>query len=268
MSSAAVSKSPESLDLHASLTPNFLAGIRSFWFSHLHDDESIILPNMDHWKRWFQSDPEFDQLCVKQFQPALEAIKTANPTPESLLEAANPQTPDDWLSLVLLLDQMPRNCYRGPASATVFTVFDPLALAVARRAISLGIPESPELKHYVARRSWLYLPLMHAEDLPAQEQSLAEYKRMSEDVRAFIATPSSAAASLTGEEAKCHGVLVQNKESAEKSVDMQYDFAVRHHVIIARFGRFPHRNGPLGRAPTPEEREYLEKGGETFSSSG
>ncbi|ROT34481.1 DUF924-domain-containing protein [Sodiomyces alkalinus F11] len=259
------------LDLRASLTPNsnLLADIRSFWFSHLPDDESIILPKMDQWRHWFQSSPEFDQLCVKQFQPALEAIKTTNPTPESLLEAANPQTPEDWLCLVLLLDQMPRNCYRGPASAAVFTFFDPLALAIARRAISLGIPESsPGMKHHVARRSWFYLPLMHAEDLDAQEHSLCEYQRMREDVRAFMAIPSATAASLAGDERKCHEVLVRNKEDADKVLDMEYDFAVRHHVIVARFGRFPHRNGPLGRETTPEEREYLEKGGETFGSSG
>lgn len=121
------------------------------------------------------------------------------------------------------------------------------------------------MKHYVARRSWFYLPLMHAEDLPAQEQSLAEYRRMSDDVRAFIATAGS---SVPEEERKCHDVLVRNKESADKILDMDYDFAVRHHVIIERFGRFPHRNGPLGREATAEEREYLEEGGETFSSSG
>jgi uncharacterized protein (DUF924 family) len=39
------------------------------------------------------------------------------------------------------------------------------------------------------------------------------------------------------------------------------DFAVVHRDIIARFGRFPHRNAALGRATTPEEQAFLEEGG-------
>ena len=35
--------------------------------------------------------------------------------------------------------------------------------------------------------------------------------------------------------------------------DFQLGFAQKHHDVIARFGRFPHRNAMLGRAPRPEE---------------
>jgi uncharacterized protein (DUF924 family) len=42
------------------------------------------------------------------------------------------------------------------------------------------------------------------------------------------------------------------------------DYARRHHDIIARFGRFPHRNALLGRVSTPEELEFLKQPGSTF----
>jgi uncharacterized protein (DUF924 family) len=42
------------------------------------------------------------------------------------------------------------------------------------------------------------------------------------------------------------------------------DFARLHHDIIARFGRFPHRNGVLNRESNADEREYLEEGAPTF----
>ena len=41
-------------------------------------------------------------------------------------------------------------------------------------------------------------------------------------------------------------------------------YADQHHELIARFGRFPHRNAVLGRVSTPEEEAYLAGGGETF----
>jgi uncharacterized protein (DUF924 family) len=45
------------------------------------------------------------------------------------------------------------------------------------------------------------------------------------------------------------------------------DYARRHRAVIARFGRFPHRNDALGRQSTPEESAYLASGGERFGPS-
>ena len=42
------------------------------------------------------------------------------------------------------------------------------------------------------------------------------------------------------------------------------DYALRHHAIVQRFGRFPHRNAILGRASTPEELAFLEQPGSGF----
>lgn len=73
-----------------------------------------------------------------------------------------------------------------------------------------------------ALRGFMLLPFMHAEDLATQEQSVALYRQQ---------FPSS------------------------------LRWAVEHHDIIVRFGRFPHRNALLGRATTAAEQAFLDTGG-------
>ena len=51
-----------------------------------------------------------------------------------------------------------------------------------------------------------------------------------------------------------------NKYASEKD----YEYAEKHREIIARFGRFPHRNVILGRKPTNEELEFLKQPGSSF----
>ena len=59
---------------------------------------------------------------------------------------------------------------------------------------------------------------------------------------------------------------LRNEAPAEvaDTFDMFLDYAVKHRGVIARFGRFPHRNTILGRASTDEERAYLETPGSGF----
>ena len=75
-------------------------------------------------------------------------------------------------------------------------------------------------------RHFMLIPMMHSEDLDVQERSLPLFKQ------------------LTNERI--------------------YDYAVRHRDIVARFGRFPHRNAILGRQSTPEERHFLTQRGSRF----
>jgi uncharacterized protein (DUF924 family) len=160
-----------------------------------------------------------------------------------MLDAVRPSTPLDWMSLVLLLDQMPRNCYRGASAAVVFTRFDPLALA-------RGIPdEAPEVRWRLAYRQWFYLPLMHAEDVDAHELAIAAEPEVpgQDAVRAHAAR-----------------VVAANRDAAQAAAQTNVDFERRHHDIIKRFGRYPHRNAALGRTMTADEIAYLEGGGETF----
>lgn len=77
------------------------------------------------------------------FGEQVQAILSRNGsvTATDIISAASPMSPPGWLGLVLLLDQSPRNCYRGADAKTVFNVFDPLALAVTLQAIDEGIQD-------------------------------------------------------------------------------------------------------------------------------
>ncbi|RYF27579.1 MAG: DUF924 domain-containing protein [Comamonadaceae bacterium] len=77
-----------------------------------------------------------------------------------------------------------------------------------------------------AQRAFIYMPYMHSESLRVQNES----------VRLFTALGN----------------------------DNNLDFAQRHQAIVARFGRFPHRNDVLGRASTPEETAFLQEPGSAF----
>jgi len=126
------------------------------------------------------------------------------------------------LALLLLLDQYPRNVFRNHADSFAS---DAQALALVRRAIAGGVLDAFE----VPERLFFALPFSHAEDLEAQKTAVAMVERL------VFVTSSLWEGFVVG------GV----------------DFARKHLDVIARFGRFPHRNETLGRVSTPEELEYL-----------
>lgn len=138
-------------------------------------------------------------------------------------------TPLGHLALVILLDQVPRNVHRGTALAFAW---DGLALRQADHALERGVGEGWPL----GWRGFLLMPFEHAEDLASQERAVAEFEAL--------------AASAGADE--------------QAAARMYVDYAARHRDIIARFGRFPHRNAALGRTPTPAELAWLESGGERF----
>ena len=129
------------------------------------------------------------------------------------------------LALVLLLDQFTRNVYRGSAQAFAA---DPIARSVAERAIARGFDRAVSF----SPRGFFYLPFEHAEELALQDRSVA----------LFQALAAEAPPSLT------------------KSAEELLSYAEKHRAVIARFGRFPHRNEVLGRESSAEEREFLKAG--------
>ena len=143
---------------------------------------------------------------------------------------------DDWagtpagrLALVILLDQMTRNAYRDTAA---MYAFDPRARALSREALQNGHLDALA----PIERLFLLLPLEHSEDLADQERCVAETRRLAESV------------------APAH------RETYAGFVD----YAIRHRDIVARFGRFPHRNAILGRPSTAEEQAFLTQPGSSF----
>ena len=171
-----------------------------------------------------------------------------------------PQTSLDWLSIIILLDQLPRNCYRAANSAVVFTFYDSRALAIAEEAIKAGIPsKSPDVRYRLALRFWFYLPLIHSEDLAIQDRALELYEEMVEDIRAVLESDIDEF-SLSEKEKKYCETLRNHPTEVKNFCTLHMRVQKDHRDQSAWFGRYPHRNQVLERASTPEEREFLKEG--------
>ena len=158
--------------------------------------------------RWFAKDEAFDAEFKSRFEAAHHAAASG------MLDAWANEA-DGALALLVLLDQFPRNAWRG--SAHMFAT-DGKARAIARAALAAGLDQQVES----TLRPFFYLPFMHSESLADQERSV-----------------------------ELNAALDANTQR----------FAVLHRDIVARFGRFPHRNPMLGRETTPEEQAFLDQGG-------
>lgn len=168
-------------------------------------------------KLWFQKHDETDQEIRDRFLPFYQQAVAGELAP---WEAE----PASCLALILLLDQFPRNLFRGTAQAFAS---DAQALAVANRAIDRQFDQAlPPIQ-----RLFVYLPFEHSETMPDQQRSVH----------------------LFGELVNANPELLD-----------VFDYANRHLAVIKRFGRFPHRNASLGRSSTPEEIEFLKQPGSSF----
>ena len=166
--------------------------------------------------------------------------------------------------MVLLLDQIARNCYRGSEAALVYNYFDPLARAIAMRAIDQGdVIGSPEIRFHLARRMWFGLPLMHSEDLAIHQAALQYFELMSQEVE-YLMDNGRGLDQIGEGDMKARAVFTREPDTTRKFLANMVGFENRHRAIIQQFGRYPHRNASLGRVPTAAETEYLENGGEVF----
>lgn len=143
--------------------------------------------------------------------------------------AAWREAPRTALAGVIALDQIPRNIHRNTPLAFAY---DQLALAAAADAIDRG----HDLALHPLEAVFVYLPFEHAEDIGMQNRSVELFTRLRERAPAAL------------------GAIF----------DGYLDYAQRHADVVARFGRFPHRNAPLGRQATAAEEAYLAGGGQRF----
>lgn len=174
------------------------AAVLQFWFD--------VEP-----KNWFVNNPAFDAEVRSRFLALHEAAAAGR-----LARWAD--APRSCLALVIVLDQFPRNMFRGEARAFAT---DPQARAAACAILQHAWDKQMTL----AERLFAYLPFEHSEALEDQDRA-------------------------------CE--LMQDFD------DEQRRYAERHREIIRRFGRFPHRNGILGRPSTPAEIEFLKMPGSGF----
>ncbi len=167
-------------------------------------------------KRWFAKDRGFDAEVRDRFGSLLK----------ELLEGGHREWLADahaCLARIVVLDQFPRQIFRGSAEAFAG---DPPALESTRHALV----QRYDRDMFPVERLFVYLPFEHSESLVDQERSCA------------LMAP-----------------LAQFPET-----DDALRYAIAHRDIVARFGRFPHRNATLGRASTPEEVEFLKQPGSAF----
>jgi uncharacterized protein (DUF924 family) len=127
------------------------------------------------------------------------------------------------IALVVVLDQFTRNMYRGTPGAFAG---DAAALQLARQAIRSNRHRSLPVIH----RVFLYMPLEHSENLATQQECVRLFSALAEETGAASVTDFTR-------------------------------YAAAHRDVIARFGRFPHRNTILGRTSSAEEMAYMDTHG-------
>lgn len=188
--------------------------ILTFWFGDPTDPGSEYGCQR---QSWFRKDPAFDEAIRQHFLTDYE-------------QAAAGQL-DDWrsdryscLALILLLDQFPRNLFRGEHRSYAT---DDQALATAHYAIAQKYDQAL----LAVERMFIYLPFEHSENLADQASSVTLFEQLNAQFPGF---------------------------------DSTLDYAYRHQEVIARFGRFPHRNQILGRTSTADEIEFLQQPGSRF----
>jgi uncharacterized protein (DUF924 family) len=169
--------------------------VLTFWFAPGQSD------------RWYEKDQAFDAEIRERFLPTYEAACSGH------LEGWR-EGPESLLALIIVLDQFPRNMFRGSPRAFAF---DEAAVRFTREGIARGFDAALS----EAQRDFFCMPLMHSESLSD------------------------------------HDLLRECGLGNTR-------YALEHREIIARFGRYPHRNAVLGRDSTPEEASYLTAPHPTF----
>jgi len=167
----------------------------------------------DNSERWFNSTDAFDAEIRRRFERT--ALILADPMATTGIDWRAERS--SHLAEIIVLDQFPRNMYRGSAKAFQW---DGLALSSAQQLVESG----GDMDVSEDRRSFAYMPFMHAEDLVAQNRCVE---------------------------------LISTRLDATDTLK----HAIAHRKLIEKFGRFPHRNDVLGRQSTEEEKRFLNDGG-------
>ena len=252
--------------------PRLYSQIQSLWFAEV--PAGATVGGEASIKKWFLGPKDedraaFDEICRKEFRGALDEVGPkrlrlppfANFTLERQM-ARNLASPlmseidtssgtlsteaaaSNALSLVLLLDQMSRNCFRSE-QALIYAHYDRLAQAIIHHILASQprLDLTPKYRNFPVYRTWFYMPLMHSEHI----EDHVLFKSLMTSLKEDVTTAGDTAAA--------------------ENVDMQLSFEKKHVEIIERFDRYPYRNKVLGRETTEEERKWIEEGGENFGAS-
>lgn len=238
---------------------NLYSKIQELWFANLPLTAKTAPDEAQ--KRWYtgskDAKAQFDAVCYQELNPAVESISPINFPIKGLsdaelaapfiteINAGGEESMKTALSLMILLDQIPRNLFRtNETLKLVYGHYDPIALPLARHITSttprLDLHQS--IRSSIPYRQWFYLPLMHSENLG--------------DHRLLSKILSEAKQEFTDD------------NEIKASVENMEAFEGMHAMILEKFGRYPHRNGCLGREQSEEESAWLESGGARFGVDG
>lgn len=182
---------------------------------------------------WFAAPGEAEHGAVRDlwFRKSIDTDRQIAERFGALIEQALRGELEAWaaepasaLAQIVLLDQFTRNSFRDTPRAFAG---DKRALAAAMAMVGSRQDEALLPVH----RVFVYLPFEHAEGIGMQEESLRLFTRLVTDA---------------------------------PELQNLLDYAQRHHDVVQRFGRFPHRNAILGRQSTTDEIEFLEQPGSRF----
>ena len=180
--------------------------VLEFWFS----------PDMR--KQWFTGGAELDGDIRQRFGTAVALAQAGE-----LIDWES--EPPSRLALVILLDQFSRNIFRGKSKAFAGD-------ERAQRLVNRALARNTDLALPWLGRMVFYMPLMHAEDLYLQEESVRRFRNLAAEA----------------------------PEDLREDMQSSLRYAEQHRDIIARLGRFPHRNSALGRNNTALEFDFLKIG--------
>jgi uncharacterized protein (DUF924 family) len=185
--------------------PDRATALLNFWFGPPGDPE-----REHHRPIWFKSTDEFDAALRREFLADYESAAAGTLQPWET-------SPEGALALLLLLDQVPRNIFRGLPRAYAT---DAAARATADRSLERGFD------HMVPPpwRLFFYMPFHHSEEIADQRRALA---------------------------------LVQAVPRNPDRGGSLRRYGCPYIEVIERFGRFPHRNEILGRESTPAEIAFM-----------
>lgn len=191
----------------------------AFWFGGADDDAAVA---REQARLWWSKDPETDRLIEERYVGALSLAANRD-------FLSWPENPRGRLARVILLDQLPRNIYRGRPEAFAWD-------ALARREANAALAVGDEAVLRPIERVFLYMPFEHAEDMALQDLAVEKFAALCRQI----------------------------PESSRSIFQGFLDYAIRHRDIIRRFGRFPHRNAILERPSTVEEIAFLREPGSSF----
>lgn len=194
--------------------PSEQQAILDFWFGPPGNPDSSYAERR---RMWFGKDEAVDTLIRQKFEEIY--TKASSGDYKSWQSSSK-----GCLALAIVLDQFPRNMFRGNQKS--FET-DPQALKITQKALAQGF----DRELLPVQRLFLYLPLEHSENRDHQQQAVTLFQALADEHQEFNDT---------------------------------YVYALKHQAVIERFGRFPHRNEILSRPSTPEELEFLQQPGSSF----